>query len=235
VESYLDLTLSGGAATAIGNRDLNAEEITSFELGYQTRLVENKLQIKIDTFYNILDEIIEFRNANYLPPLPPDPPPFLFDYDNVGEAIAYGGEISLEYYFSDLLSGYFNYSYQELEARNDGIQFQLNEKGDSIDSSPQHKINAGIYAESENGLNGSIDISFVDDVTFGYFDPDFGFPAEEKLDDYTRVDARIGYKFQKCDVEASLIIQNAFDDSHREFPIGEYFQRQVMIQLTGRF
>lgn len=232
VESYLDLTLSGGAAMAIGNRDLDAEEITSFELGYQTRLLKKKLQIKVDTFFNILDEIIEFR---LLPP-PPAPPPFLlFDYKNEGRAIAYGGEIGFEYYFSDLLSGYFNYSYEELEARSDGIQFQLNEEGENIDSSPRHKINAGIYAESENGLNGSIDVNFVDEVTFGYFDPDFGFPTEGKLDDYTRVDARLGYKFPKHDIEASLIIQNALDDSHREFPIGELFQRQVLFQLTGRF
>ena len=75
----------------------------------------------------------------------------------------------------------------------------------------------------------------VDEVTFGFFDPVFGFPREEKLDDYTRVDTRIGYKFPRRDIEASLIIQNAFDDSHREFPIGEYFQRQVLVQLTGRF
>ncbi len=233
VESFLDLNI-GGAVMASGNRDLNAEEITSFELGYQTRFLENKLQFKVDTFYNIVDEIIEFRNVNFLPPISPFPP-FVFDYENEGRAVAYGGEISLEYHVSDRLSGYLNYSYQELKAKSDGVQFQLNEKGDVIESSPRHKINAGVYAEMENGLNGSVDLNFVDDVEFGFFDPATTVPTEVELDDYTRVDVRIGYKCPKRDVEASLIFQNALDDSHREFPTGERFQRLVLFQVKARF
>jgi len=236
VESFLDLNIDG-AVIANGNRDLDAEEITSFELGYQTRLLDNKLQFKLDTFYNILDEIIEFRQPDFL--LPPPPPPFIFDYENQGKAVAYGGEASLQYHFSDRLSGYINYAYQELEARDDGVQFQLNEDGERIDSSPQHKINAGIYAELENGLNGSVDLNFVDNVTFGFFDPDSAplpfQPTLVELDEYTRVDARIGYKFPNRDVEASLIVQNALDDAHEEFPTGETFQRQVLFQVRGKF
>jgi iron complex outermembrane receptor protein len=230
VESFLDLSISGGLVTATGNDDLDAEEITSFELGYQTRFLDNRLQFKVDTFYNILDEIIEFRNIN--------PFPVVFDYDNEGKAIAYGGEISLEYQFSEWVSGYCNYSYQELKARDDGVQFQLNEDGDVIESSPRHKINAGIYAELENGLNGSIDLNFVDEVEFGFFNPDTIPPAQptlRELDDYTRVDARIGYKFPGRDLETSLIIQNALDDAHREFPTGERLRRQVLFQVSARF
>ncbi|UCD58022.1 MAG: TonB-dependent receptor [Candidatus Hydrogenedentota bacterium] len=232
VESYLDLSI--GPVIATGNRDLDAEEITSFELGYQTRLLENKLQLRVDAFYNNLDEIIEFRNVNFLPPLSPLPP-IVFDYENEGRADAYGGEASLEYHFSDRISCYINYSYQELKARSDGVQFQLNEDGELIDSSPRHKINAGLYAEAENGLNGSVDLNFVDEVEIGFFDPDTTIPTEVKLDDYTRVDVRIGYRFPRRDIEASLIVQNALDDSHREFPTGEKFQRQVLFQVRARF
>ncbi|NQU08768.1 MAG: TonB-dependent receptor [Candidatus Abyssubacteria bacterium] len=238
VESFLDLAI--GPVTATGNRDLDAEEITSFELGYQTRLLENKLQFKLDTFYNILNEIIEYRNLNF-PPWPPSLPPIFFDYENEGRAIAYGGEVSLEYHFSDRLSGYFNYSYQELKARSDRVQFQLNEDNETIDSSPRHKINAGIYGELENGLNGSVDLNFVDEVEVGFFDPSTTIPSEARLDDYTRVDARIGYKFPDRDLEVSLIVQNALNDSHQEFPAGvldvggEHFQRQVFFQVYGRF
>ncbi|MBI4830384.1 MAG: TonB-dependent receptor [Candidatus Lindowbacteria bacterium] len=237
VESFLDLNLGGGSVVATGNRDLDAEEITSFELGYQTRLLDNRLQFKADTFYNLIDEIIEFRQLNFLSPFP-TPPPFMFHYENQGAAIAYGGEVSLEYYFSERLSSYLNYSYQELKARDDGVQFQLNEDGEFIESSPRHKINAGIYAELENGLNGSIDLNFVDEVTFGFFDTNAPIPftpTEVELDNYTRVDTRIGYKFPNGDTEASLIVQNALDDSHREFPTGEHFQRQVLFQVRTRF
>jgi iron complex outermembrane receptor protein len=223
--------------SSVGNRDLDAEEITSFEIGYQTRLMDNKLQLKVDAFYNILDEIIEFRQEDFT--LPPPPPPFVLDFENVGEATAYGGEVSVEYYFSENLSAYFNYSFQELEARDDGVQFQLNEDGESIDSSPKHKINAGVYGELENGLNGSIDLSFVDETTFGFFDaastPLPFQPTVVELDDYTSVAARLGYKFRDPEIEVSLIIQNAFDDAHKEFPLGELLQRQVFFQVYGRF
>ncbi|GAB4349326.1 MAG: hypothetical protein Kow0099_32330 [Candidatus Abyssubacteria bacterium] len=237
VESFLDLNIAGGVI-ATGNRDLDAEEMTSFELGYQTRFMDNRLQFKIDTFYNIVDEIIEFRQPDFNP-VPPPPPPITFDFANEGRALAYGGEVSLEYHFSDRLQGYANYSYQELKAKSDGVQFQLNEEGELIDSSPRHKINVGLYGELKNGLNGSVDLNFVDDVTFGFFDPESQpvpfQPTEVELDDYTRVDVRLGYKFPDRDVAASLILQNAFDDEHREFPTGEEFDRQVFFQILAHF
>ena len=224
IESFLDLSLSGIVAT--GDDELDSEEVTSFELGYQTRLLENRLELKIDTFYNRLDEVIEFRLTSA------SSSGVEFDFFNAGKADAYGGEISLTYHLSDRLTTHFNYSYQELKARDDGVQSQLNEDGDVIDSSPRHKINAGIYGEIENGLNGSVDLYYVDETTVGFFDPA---PVEGELDDYTRVDARIGYKFIDPDIQVSLIIQNAFDDAHKEHPLGELLQRQVFFQIYGRF
>ncbi len=237
VESFLDLNIDG-AVIATGNRDVDAEEMTSFELGYQTKFMENRLQFKVDTFYNVVDEIIEFRQPDFNP-IPPPPPPIIFDFANEGRALAYGGEVSLEYHFSDRVQGYANYSFQELKAKSDGVQFQLNEEGELIDSSPRHKISAGVYGELKNGLNGSIDLNFVDDVTFGFFDPDSRpvpfRPTQVELDDYARVDVRLGYKFPGRDIATSLIVQNAFDDTHREFPTGEKFQRQVLFQVLARF
>jgi iron complex outermembrane receptor protein len=227
IESFLDLNI-GGVVQATGNEDLDSEEITSFELGYQTRLLDNRLEFKIDTFYNMLDEIIEFQRA----PIPA----IELEYINAGKADAYGGEVSLAYRMSDLVEGYLNYSYQKLKARDDGVQFQLNEDGDDIDSSPKHKINAGVYGELENGLNGSIDLNYVSEIDVGVFDAPAGFvPVVIPIDDYTRVDARIGYKFREPDIEVSLIVHNVFDDDHLEFPIGEVLQRQVFLQVIGRF
>jgi iron complex outermembrane receptor protein len=244
VESYLDLNILISPPPPIpiflssrGNRDLEAEEVTSFEFGYQTRFLDSKLHFKVDTFYNLLDEIIEFRQLNFLLPLPP--PPFVLDFENVGKATAYGGEVGLEYHFSEYLSAYLNYSYQRLKARDDGVQFQLNQDGDTIDSSPEHKVNVGVYAEHESGLNGSIDLSYVDETAVGFFDssstPVPFQPTVVELDDYTRVDARIGYKLRDPEIEISLIIQNAFDDTHREHPLGERLQRQALFQIYGRF
>ncbi len=242
IESFLDLTITGTdpttmlpvVVTALGDDDLDSEEITSFELGYQTRFFDKRMEFKIDTFYNQLDEIIEFRSG--LPAFV-GPPPHIdidLDYINTGRADAYGGEISLVYHLSELVDGYFNYSYQELEARDDGVQFQLNEDGDGIDSSPRHKINAGVYGELECGINGSLDLHYVSEVDVGVFDSSYT-PVIIPLDDYTTVDARLGYKFHEPDIEVSLIVQNAFDDDHVEFPNGEVLQRQVFVRVGGRF
>ncbi|RJP21334.1 MAG: TonB-dependent receptor [Candidatus Abyssobacteria bacterium SURF_5] len=233
VESYLNLTFVEPPVTVFsrGDTDLDAEEMTSFEMGYQTRLFDSRLEFKVDTFYNILDEIIEFRKASS-----PDPTTIHLEFFNAGKAIAYGGEIGLVYRPAAWFSTYCNYSFQELEARSDGVQFQLNEEGERIESSPRHKFNAGLFASSESGWNGAVELNLVSEATFGYLDSAAGFePVETELDDYSRVDVRIGYRFTKYDVETSLIIQNALNDVHREFPIGERLQRIVLLEVFGRF
>jgi iron complex outermembrane receptor protein len=231
IESFLDLVIVEPPViiSSKGDTDLEAEEITSFEVGYQTRMFSNRLEFKIDTFYNILDEIIEFERV--------EPPPDIhLRYFNAGKATAYGGEIGLTYRMSSWLSTYCNYSYQKLEARDDEVQSQLIEKGEDIKSSPRHKVNAGLYAGFENGLNGSLQFNYVSEETFGFLDSAFGFePTEVELDAYTRVDTRIGYKFPNRDIEASLIIENALNDEHREFPLGENLKRLVLFQIYGRF
>lgn len=231
VESYLDLFIDEPPVTITsrGDTDLDAEEMTSFEVGYQTRLLASRLEFKIDTFYNILDQIIELRQVE-------PPPDILLEYFNAGGADAYGGEISLAYRVNSWLSTYCNYSYQELTANSDQVQSQLNEKGERIKSSPQHKFNAGLSATSKTGLSVTLDFNFVSSVTFGYLDSAAGFaPTETRLDDYNCVGARIGYKFPNQDIEASLIVQNALNDEHREFPLGEELKRKVLFQIIGRF
>jgi iron complex outermembrane receptor protein len=233
VESFLDLTIQEGPLTIIstGDTDLEAEEITSFEIGYQTRLLDNRLEVKADSFYNILDEIIELRKVE-----PSPPGTVLLDYFNAGGAIAYGGEISLAYHFSNWLSSYANYSFQMLEARDDHVQFVLNEEGEDIDSSPTHKFNAGLYAAFESGWNGAVELNLVSETTFGYLDPTIAFePKEVELDGYNRLDFRIGYKFPHVDIETSLIVHNALNDVHREFPTGELLKRQIFLEVCGRF
>lgn len=231
VESYLDLVIVNPplTVTSLGDDDFEAEEITSFELGYQVLLFDNRLEFKLDTFYNILDDLIGFERT-----VPP--PDVELRFVETGEATAFGGEASLVYRPANWLSSYVNYSYQELKALDNGVQFQLNEEDGLIKSSPRHKVNAGLYAELNNGLNGSVDLNFVSKTVFGFFDQAAGFePTEEELDDYTRVDARVGYKFPNRDIEASLIIQNALNDVHREFPLGEELRRVLLFRVSGRF
>jgi len=201
IESFLDLSIQEGPVTVIaeGDRDLEAEEMTSFEIGYQTRLLDNRLDFKVDTFFNILDEVIEFRKVAGSPPGLIE-----LEYFNAGKAIAYGGEVSLTYPLTTWLSTYANYSFQYLEARSDSIQFELNDEGDEIESSPQHKFNAGLYAFSPTGWNGAVELNLVSDVTFGFLDPTIGFePTEVELDSYNRLDFRLGYRFSKYDIERS--------------------------------
>ncbi len=250
IESYLDTTFTYPTpmpgvfvvTNLLGDDDIDAEQVTTFELGYQTRTDDGRLHVKLDTFYDMFDDIIEFVFVSG--PTPPPDITFEIDHANVGKAIAYGGELSVDYHINDWLGAYFNYSYEYVEARDDGVQFQDVKKGDRIKSSPRHKVNAGAYAEFDSGVNMSVDASYVDEIEAFFFDVASAVsdPAaifgHEKVDDYLRVDAKIGYKLPKHDIEVSLLVHNLLNDVHREWAAakgGERFERQFLINVTGRF
>ncbi|MBI5115632.1 TonB-dependent receptor [Candidatus Poribacteria bacterium] len=249
VESYLDLQIMTEAAplpdfpvTLTGNRDLDSEQITSFELGYQTRQMQNRLGLKAEVFYNVMDDFITMLPVA----VDPFPPPTSFDFGfiNSGKAIVTGGELSLDYSFSDWLSAYLNYSYQFLEAKDAGAENTINEEGEQIKSSPEHKANAGLYAEFRSGISLNMDVHYVSSIDANFFntaaaifDPN-AILDEEHIDDYVRTDIRVAYKFPKHDVEAAIIISNVFNDVHREWAESsgaESFERQFLFNVTGRF
>lgn len=115
LENFVNFDIVTGLAAPVdsvsilGNRNVKPEEITSYELGYQTLLWDstplfNRLDARIDLFYNRLDRV-----STGLTPVSAGQ---LMVLTGGGGSI-YGGEIGFEASFSDWLKGFINYSYQE--------------------------------------------------------------------------------------------------------------------------
>ena len=79
--------------TSLGNEGLVNEKVHSFEAGWRTRLLEDRLQISVDLFFNVYQDTISFvvdiRERLGLPDIINS----TIQYDNEdGEIYAVGGE-----------------------------------------------------------------------------------------------------------------------------------------------
>ena len=107
-ELWFDMPV--GPGTILGNTDLEAEKMRSFELGYYGSLPignDDRVKAGVNLYYNLIDDLIVFQ------PVPPsDAQPF-----NQSDEEVYGFEVEVDYLFSDWVSGFANYSYGDRRDR----------------------------------------------------------------------------------------------------------------------
>jgi iron complex outermembrane receptor protein len=120
--------------TTTGSENLQPEQIISYEAGYQGWFFKHLLRFRANLFFNHISDLINFTGAGGR-------------LTNGGEADIYGGEAGVEYLVTHWLSGFANFSYQEV-----GQTFT----GPDVRAVPRFKYNAGLRAEWENGLNGEV-------------------------------------------------------------------------------
>jgi TonB dependent receptor len=162
---------------------------------------------------------------------------------NAGVADIYGGEVGLEFLATRWLSGFANFSYQDF-----GQTFG----GFSRRGMPHWKANVGVRGEWDNGLSGEAAIHYVDAATYPIGQAFFSFaplfptgvsPPSERVDSYTLVNLRSGYKFwqQKAeagymrDAEVAISAFSALNDRHKEYPLGDTIGSRVMGWITVRY
>ncbi len=240
VENFI--SISGGQPTgglpvplqviANGNRNLDPQEITSFEVGYDGRYLDGTLHVKTDVFYNALEDVIEFVS----------PAPGLFGFDNVGDADQVGGEIEVEYYWRPWLRPYINYSLLYFRAQNDDVLGGHQDRGDKIRSAPLHKVNAGVFADWNTGWSAMVQVHYVDNLREDALNPapSLAPPVSPAtlvvdVDGYVRWDARLAYRLEEPDLELSVTAFNLFNDRHREHPLGLPLERSVFVNGLWKF
>jgi|CXWL01.1.fsa_nt_gi iron complex outermembrane receptor protein len=103
-----------------GSTDLGPEQIESYEAGYHGWYFRHRLSVRANVFYNHLSDLI----------IPVFPQPI-----QGGNADIYGGETGIEFLATTWLSGFANFSYQEI-----GQTFTA----DSRRGAPRFKWNAGL-------------------------------------------------------------------------------------------
>ena len=229
--------------TLAGSANLAPEQIISYNIGYQGWYWKHRVRVRADAFYNHISDLISIsgeRNNSVLS---------FFNGGTQGEvgqgggsADIYGGEAGFEVWPRPWLSTFANVSYVKIHQT-----YTLNNR--AARGAPDWKVNAGIRAEFENGLNGQLLLHYVDGATY-LVDPAFastagppfnGFPAPSNtVGSYFLFNPRVAYKFWQekgkgREAEIALTGFNAFNDKHNEHPLGETISSRWMGWLTIRY
>lgn len=218
-----------------GNVNLAPEQIISYELGYQGWYLKHRLRLRADLFFNHISDLVSTRTISFS----------TATYANGGQATVgggeadiYGGEAGVEFLATSWLTGFANYSYQEV-----GQTY----RGGIARGMPRHKANAGLRADFENGLNGEAVLDYYGAATYslnGGFLPGSIFLAgpapNPNVPSYILLNLRGAYRFWRekqtnREAEVAVTAFNALNDRHKEHPLGETIGSVVMGWLTFRY
>ena len=151
-------TVQGGAQI----EKQRVEKIQTFEAGYKGQIVENKLFVDANAYYNISEDflspvtVIGFATQRGNTPIQDVQSGFaalnglVATYINFGEVDTYGFDLGLNYYFNDKLSWNFNYSYFDYSVDEDDLETNdFNNDGvvnalDILVNAPRHKFGTGL-------------------------------------------------------------------------------------------
>jgi iron complex outermembrane receptor protein len=216
---------------AQGARNLDPEQIISYEAGYQGWLFNHRLRLRADLFFNHISDLVANRNTSA------STASFV---NNRGQADIYGGEAGVEFLATSWLTGFANYSYQEI-----GQSFL----GTVARGAPRFKYNAGLRGDWDNGWSGEAALYHVGAATypiaatFTALAP-FGVPSiDPRIGSYNLLNLRGAFKFwqQKAeagymrDAEVAISVSNALNDTHKEHPLGDTIGSLVMGWITVRY
>lgn len=214
-----------------GAPNLDPEQIIAYEAGYQGWFFKHRLRLRTDLFFNHISDLVTNRNTSA------STASFVNDR---GQADIYGGEAGVEFLATRWLTGFANYSYQEI-----GQSFL----GTVRRGAPRFKYNAGLRGDWDNGWSGEAALYHVGAATypvaatFTALAP-FGVPSiDTRVGSYNLLNLRGAYKFwqQKAeagymrDAEVAISAFNALNDTHKEHPLGDTIGSRVMGWITVRY
>jgi iron complex outermembrane recepter protein len=205
-----------------GSQILSPEEIISYDAGYQGWFWKHRLRLRADIFFNHISNLIETRS----------PSPTTISFFNGPQADIYGGEIGVEFLVTRWLSGFANYSYQ---------QIGQSITGEARRGAPGSKFNIGFRGEWENGLNGEAGLYHVGSATYPLSEPFTTFAPlgimtpSTLVGSYSLVNVRLAYSIWHDTAEVAITGFNAFNDRHKEHPLGDTIGSRVMGWLTLKF
>ncbi len=193
--------------TIRGDRNARAEEITSYEIGYQARFFQ-RLKARVDLFYNRLDNMSTG-------PVPTGAQQV--SILNGGGGSMYGGEVGLEFLLWDWLLGYMNYSYQDRDVSDSRV----------LGMAPRHKGNLGLNFILPKGFEADFGVTSVGESS--------GFPGQ--VGPHTTVNLRLGYQFKLWGSDGRITFgaANLLNDRHREIPGGDTLNRRITGGIQFKF
>jgi outer membrane receptor protein involved in Fe transport len=140
----------------IGNKDLDNESITAFEIGYRGRFLDGRLNAEADLFFNLYRGTISFVTELATNNLGmPDLNRSRIGYRNAGREVnALGGSISLVYRIKQSLLLGANYTYRHSWYVTEPGESAMEEggKGDRVPWEPAHLANLTFHYLATAGL-----------------------------------------------------------------------------------
>jgi iron complex outermembrane receptor protein len=221
-DNFAIFTPSPSPINVRGSGSLRPEQIISYELEYQGWYVQHRLRSRAAFFYNHISDLITTTV----------PTPI-----QGGAADILGGEAGIEFLATKWLSGFGNFSYQDIGQTLTGT---------SQRGGPRFKYNAGLQGRWDNGLSGEIVYHYVGAATypissaFTMFSAFGVVPPDPYVGSYHLLNLRGAYRFwqetadsgHRREAEVALSVFNALNDTHKEHPLGDLIGTRVMGWLT---
>ncbi len=205
-----------------GSSNLDPEEIVSYDVGYQGWYFQHRLRLRGDLFLNHISNLIGASTVN----------PTTVTFQNGGQQDIYGGEAGVEFLLTKWLTGFANFSYQEISQRLTAATTT------AVGTGPRFKWNAGLRGEWDNGLSGEAALFHYGAVTYPLVEPFFAFAPfgvtapDSRVGSYNLLNLRAGYRFWHEKAEVAVSVFNALNDRHKEHPLGDTIGSRVMGWVT---
>jgi iron complex outermembrane receptor protein len=230
--SVFFLDMSGNPPTAgLGSKNLNPEQIVTYEGGYQGWYFKHRVRVRADVFYNHLSDFIHSGV--------PTADPLIFTFANSGQADIYGAEVGAEFLATSWLTGFVNYATAQVHQTSNLVELQ---NFSATRGAPSIKVNAGLRGEWDNGFSAETLIHHVSaasypvNPSYQFLGQTFGFsPPMNTVGSYTLLNMRGAYRFWRDRAEVAVTAFNALNDRHRENPTGEVIGTRVMGWVTLRY
>ena len=223
---FIDASDPSGDLSArfTGNRNLDAEELTSFELGYRIQPAA-ALYVDVATFYNVYENLVtqeigtpftEGANRTMVFPL---------TNQNQMHGNTYGGEVAVDWVPA---------TFWRLGASYSAVNVHLRTRPGSNDmaaplikkSSPMNQVQLHSFVDLPQSFELDSLLRFVDELN----SPE----GSRRTPSYWEADVRLGWHGWDG-LDLSVIGQNLLQNHHEEFPGGTQVERGVYGKVTWRY
>jgi iron complex outermembrane receptor protein len=215
--TYFSQNVIPGLFTLQGNDDLDPVQLTAYDIGIEGRL-HPRLHAQLDLFYNILSDFTISVPLTV-------PPPAVVGFRNSGRTTTWGGEVALDWTWSDKLRAFGSYSFQSAH-------------GPFEHATPRHKASGGLRGKVTSRLRYALTGSYVGHTQFEEGTPTIsavlGTAHATRIRSRFTVDAFLGVRLWR-DVEMGLHARNVFNQVRRHHPLGDEIGSELLVTLTGEF
>lgn len=207
------------AGAIVGNDDVIAEHVVAFEWGYRAEM-SKKLSFDIATFYNIYDHLIsKYPKVIASPGLTQN----LSVISNGVEGSSYGAELYANWKATDRWRLQLGYTWLTIDARNGSNSNDIAQVLKDENNSPQNQFSIRSQLDLPYHFEFDTNVYYVDNLR----------DTTVKVDNYTRVDLRLGWKPIKA-LELSVSGQNLLDDRHPEYVASDVVASEIPRSVYGK-